>query len=216
MEAKETRSEIESQNSAMPFLLKEYETLLMLRQDYIRMGDNRFNFFLLILSGATVFVTWINSSEPVGVDRTVVVLMTGIVGAGVLLLGLSTFARIARRNSSIVVYTRGMTSIRRYFVELYPEITEYMVLPTTAGKTRFRAFKLSEQLPVMLSIINGLIAGAAVLLIAIDLTSLADALISGLVVAIILVISQYSYYARHMEIRRRGIERLAESEEPTV
>ena len=61
---------------AATYLLQEYASLLKLRQDYIALGDNRFNFFLLILSGTAVFITWLNSSEPMNVSPEGVVYIT--------------------------------------------------------------------------------------------------------------------------------------------
>jgi len=190
------------------FLIEEYETLRTLRQDYISMGDNRVNFFLAILSGVTVFLTWLNSlpgsGNTVTTSYELVYFITVVTILGVLLLGLTTFARIIRRNTSINVYTRGLTRIRRYFVEQYPDIEKYIILPINDDKPEFKPAGISEQLPIMLAIINGLIAGASLAIVLFKM-SMAIAILVGLVVFITLLFAQLRFYQVRMRDRAEEI-----------
>ena len=187
------------------FLLKEYETLRILRQDYIALGDSRFNFFLVILSGAGLFITWINSQEPANLSQEIVSAVTAVIGLGVLLLGLTTFVRITHRNSRIVIYTRGMARIRGYFVDHNPDIAQYMISPTSDDRPAFGSFSTGAQLPIMLGILNGLIAGTGLSLLFFD-KSLGAAISIGLGVFVVVFGAQLMYYDLHMKKRRRSYQ----------
>mgnify|MGYP001366582199 CR=1 FL=1 len=120
------------------FLLLEYETLMNLRQNYINLGDSRFNFYLSILSGAAVFLTWINSNNAVNSNSYSSIFVSVSVLIGVLALGWTTFNRIIRRNRSINHYSRGMARIRYYFVEKDPNLEDYLVLSLKADEPKFK------------------------------------------------------------------------------
>jgi hypothetical protein len=192
------------------FLLAEYETLRTLRQDAISHGDDRFNYFLVILSGAIIFLTWINGSTvggSLGQPDIVAAMNAAVIGV-VLLLGLTTFARIAHRNASIAVYTRGMNRIRRFYVERHPEITQYIILGTDDNLPPFRLPTLREQLPVMLAILNGsvaMMAGIALLHLGLAWTMRASVLL-GVLVLVGLFALQVHYYRIVLRNRLSKIE----------
>lgn len=179
------------------FLLKEYETLRTFRQDLIVLGDSRFNFFVSILSGVAIFLSWLSGQQSVNN------IALGIIILGVLFLGLTTFARMVRRNSSIILYTRGMNRIRMYFLKKYPEMEEYLILDSHDDMPAFKRVSFSEQLPIMLALMNGIIAGTA-LSIFVNLILKWDVILTaiiGMIVFIIMFMIQIRYYNSNMNIR---------------
>lgn len=155
------------------FMIKEYERLLILRQDYVRLGDNRFNFFLLILSAVVVFITWLNSAQTAAyLSKNTAGFLTATIVFGTLALGLTTFFRIIRRNIKISEYGYGMRRIQLYYGQKFPDIAPYLVnMPSKDDAPKYQTINLrdicrnfanlfSQQLPIMLAIINGLIASA--------------------------------------------------------
>ncbi len=187
------------------FLVAEYETLRTLRQDYISSGENRFNFFLAILSGTVVFLTWINSlATNASLSREVAYFITIVAIIGVLALGLTTFARITRRNTSISVYTRGMTRIRRYFVDQYSSVEKYIILPIYDDKPAFKPVTTSEQLPMMLGIINGLIASTALAMLIVNI-NLITTIIVLFISFIVVLFAQLKYYSVRMRKKEEKV-----------
>jgi hypothetical protein len=155
------------------FMIKEYERLLILRQDYIRLGDNRFNFFLLILSAVVVFMTWLNSAQTAAyLSKNTAGFLTVTIVFGTLALGLTTFFRIIRRNIKISKYEYDMRRIQLYFAQKFPDTAPYLGnMPVKDDAPKYQTINLrdihrnftdlfSQQLPIMLAIINGLIASA--------------------------------------------------------
>ena len=186
-----------SPTDGINFLLKEYETLRTFRQDLIALGDRRFNFFVSIISGAAIFLTWLSGQQKVNN------IAIGIIIFGVLFLGLTTFARTVQRNSSIILYSRGMNRIRMYFVRHHPDMAEYLILESHDGKPSFKSLSFSEQLPIMLAIMNGTVAGVALAIIVSftlkwDITLIA---IAGVGIFTIMLFSQIRYY--NSEMRKR-------------
>jgi hypothetical protein len=190
---------------ALDFMIAEYETLRTFRQDLISLGENRFNFFLVILSGTAVSLTWLNQLSGY---QDVVYLITAIVIGGMLLLGLTTFARITHRNASIILYTRGMNRIRRYFVENYPNIEEHIILDIYDDQPAFKSPSMREQLPIMLAIINGMIAsiGGAVLARVVFVWSMMATVLVGLGSFVILFLAQLSYHNLQSRNRERKLK----------
>jgi hypothetical protein len=168
-------------DSADAFMLKEFETLLILRQDYVRLGDNRFNFFLLILSGSVGFLTWLNSNQPQNINVAVIRFLTLTVWLGILALGLTTMFRLIRRNVKISEYNYRMSCIRKYFMKIYPDVKTFIIDKNVKKDApEFTQIKLqdirdnfsrlfSQELPIMLAIINGLVfsAGLSVIFLSI-------------------------------------------------
>lgn len=165
MEEEETHGSLKDRTST-DILIKEYETLLILRQDYIRLGDNRFNFYLAIISGAAFFITWINSKDQSPLNPDLISFITGSTILGVLLFGLTTLFRIIGRNSRINELARAMARIRWYFTINYPEIDQYIMQSKYDNEPSFQGIDwYKEQLPIMLSIINGIVAGVGICMI---------------------------------------------------
>jgi FtsH-binding integral membrane protein len=179
------------------FLLKEYETLRIFRQDLISQGDRRFNFFVAIVSGAAIFLSWLSGQQIVNN------IAIGIIILGILLLGLTTFARILQRNSSIILYTRGMNRIRKYFIQHYPEMDDYLILDSHDDTPYFKSVSFSEQLPIMLALMNAIIAGVTLLMI-VNLVlqwNIVQTAVAGFLVFVIMFIIQIRYYNSNMRKR---------------
>lgn len=184
------------------FLFKEYETLMTLRQDLISLGDRRFNFYVSIILGASVFLPWASSQQNMSE------LLVGVLIFGILLLGLTTFARMVQRNSSIILYSRGMNRIRRFFVDHHPEVRDYLIMESCDDSPSFKSVSFSEQLPVMLALINALVAGVLVSVVADKVLNwnLAFAVATWSLVFIVMLVVQVRYYNGKMRERVAGFE----------
>jgi len=195
----------------------EYETLLNFRQSLITLGENRLNFFLATVSGAAVGLGLINQ---VSANKEIIYFVDGIVLVGLFLLGIVTFVRTVERSIGIVVYTRGMNRIRRFFVDQNPSIKKYLVLPVYDDKPSFisRAFIRggfsSIGLPEMAAIVNSIIAGSAISLLLSMILSVATTwvIVTGVIIFIITLAAHNIYKQSHL----RAMEKNTQIEFPSL
>ena len=133
MNNKVKRSIPKIQKQGTDFLLAEYEMLQRLRQGVVSADEGRLNFFIAIASGAIFSFTFLDQIA----EYTVAVIIAGAIVVNLFLLGVLTFARSVERSIRIIVYTRGMNRIRRYFVENHLAIERFLILPTNDDYPRF-------------------------------------------------------------------------------
>lgn len=87
----------------------------------------RTSLFLGVLSAAGLALGF---ASQAGLERTD---FTGVaIGAllVVLFLGIATFVRLVQLQREAIVYIAGQNRIRRFFVEIVPDIKPYFILPT--------------------------------------------------------------------------------------
>lgn len=188
------------------FMLEEYATLRELKINLDNKGDNRVNFFLATISGASVALGLLNQlTLPV----ELLFFLNASVFVGILFLGNITFARMVERHSRNIEYERGMNRVRRYFVDKYPSIEKYMFLPLYDDKPRFgyTLFDFKEKrwgitgLAPLVGIINSIVATVGVVVFA-RMVLLFPVLWSygvGLLVFLIMAYSQYRYLVNRMK-----------------
>jgi hypothetical protein len=99
-----------------------------LRQDIVALGESRFNFYLASVSGVFVGFSFLYQS---GMRVEILFYAASLGTLGLLCVGFVVFGRLVERSISVIVYTRGMNRIRRYFVEIEPKIEPHVILGTT-------------------------------------------------------------------------------------
>jgi hypothetical protein len=166
------------------FMLTEYTSLREFRQSLVSLGENRLNFFLTTVTGAFVGLGLIN--QLTGYDG-IVFLVAGATIFALFAVGIITFVRMVERNIGITKYTRGMNRIRRWFTERDQAITPYLSLALTDDLPRFGVGQARSNLfglPTLVAMINSLIAGIGIVLLATIVLNVA--LVWGVVSAIIM------------------------------
>jgi len=150
------------------FMLAEYETLRSIRSDIISLGQSNVNFFFAIVSGAIVGLGLLSQSPVIA---GIIPIITGIILSSCFLLGVIVFARTVERDIGITIYTRGLNRIRRHFVQLSPDIEDYLILPVnddippfaSVGFLRKGSYVLN--LSGIVSLINSVIASTGILVL---------------------------------------------------
>lgn len=156
----------ELENRSLDFMLAEYETLRSVRSGLMSLGESRANIFLLTVSGGLAGLAILYGSSG---WEEIAAPIIGVVLAGLFLLGLITFARSIERNIGIKVYARGMNRIRQYFVQLYPNLSDYLILPVSDDRPAFKSMGWLPKggrflgLSSMVAVINSIVASVAVL-----------------------------------------------------
>nr|MDT0662470.1 hypothetical protein [Micromonospora sp. DSM 115978] len=108
--------------------LTEYERLTEARRSIQDNSTARFNFFLAVASAATAV-----SAGLVGTATRFSPVRAGVVtaiGALVLLLGLSVFARQVEFNDRHRRYAVAMTALRTYLIRRSPGLAPFVLMPT--------------------------------------------------------------------------------------
>jgi len=158
---KNKKNDIEDQGSK--FLLAEYEMLQRLRQGVVSADEARLNFFIAIASGAIFSFTFLDQI----LERNVAIIVAGTIAFNIFFLGVLTFARSVERSIRVIVYTRGMNRIRRYFTQISPNVQEYLVLSTNDDHPPYGAVgNLTKSLwlepATIIAIINSAVASIGI------------------------------------------------------
>ncbi len=122
-------------NPPEEFLMAEYNTLKEFRANQVEQSQNRFNFFIALVSGALAIVALVNDRSA-ALNTPLFFIGVGITALALLYLGVITFRRIIQTHIRTVEYTRGMNRVRRYFVEHYPEIATYLTFSIDDARPR--------------------------------------------------------------------------------
>jgi hypothetical protein len=157
-------------------MLAEYEQAYEMYRYSEELGERRVNLFLTLVTA--VLAALLLADEPLVKDDVVSPVAYALL-IGLLLMGLMTLARVARRNENSSAYLLMIGSIRDYFHQLDPVGCSYLdfdpTRATTAGVVptpRYRDFEFRR------------IAGTAGLA---DTMLLLNASVCGLVVALLLL-----------------------------
>jgi hypothetical protein len=199
---------------SLDFMLAEFETLRGLRSDMKSMGESRVNIFLLAVSGGLVGgLALLNKSSGF---ENVLPPMTGLVIlVGLFLLGFITFRRTIETDINMKIYARGLNRIRRYFVQLDPDLREYLLLPISDDQPRFGTLGWLPSggqffsLESMVAVINSTIATVAVSAFARGILELENLQV-GIDILTFLVVCGAHY--RYMSNRFKKAENQAENQ----
>jgi hypothetical protein len=199
------------EDHSLDFMLAEFETLRCLRSDMNSVGESRVSIFLVAVSGGLVGLALLNESS--GLEE-VLPLITGVVLAGLLFLGLVTFGRTIERDINIKLYARGLNRIRRYFVQLDPDLREYLLLPISDDRPRFGTLGSLPSggqlftLESMVAVINSTVATVAVSAFTIRILGLENVQVGIIAILAFLVVCGAHY--RYMSIRFKKAENQTE------
>ena len=146
-------------------MIAEYEALREARTTTYTGSTNSSNLFLAAVSGGTIALALI--SQVLKGDTCV--LASLVILVGLLLLGVCTFVRTLEGQIVCRVYVRGMNRIRHYFVELTPNVADYIILPVNDDVPKFYTAGLNPSkwavlinLPGMIAIINSIIGSVLI------------------------------------------------------
>lgn len=209
--SKETTHLTESQT--INFLLAEYTTLRELRQNLDSLGESRVNFFLATVSGVIVGLALINQMPG---EKEIIYFINGAAFIGLFWLGLITFTRMVERSINLVLYMRGMNRIRRYFVDRNLSIEKYLWLPKYDDKPslgygmynpKLKRWSLTG-LPPMMALINSILATVGAVMLARVVFNILSGwtLLIGVASFLIVLSSQYRYYANRVKRKRDETE----------
>lgn len=112
------------------FLLAEYQAVQEAFQRNEEMGERRVNLLLTFVGAVLAALT----AGFIGEDRKTAAAASIAGLAALLLFGLSTLARIIRRNLKSTEYLRAAAAIRAYFAQASPEVTSHLTFGTTPAK----------------------------------------------------------------------------------
>ena len=116
------------QQSILAFMTTEHFTLQTARAAANAEISSRLQLFVTSLSGTTVtlaLAAQLSGLGPVFHTFALILLPT------LYLLGLMTLLRILQASNEWRIYGQGMARIRHYFLELSPQISPYLVMPST-------------------------------------------------------------------------------------
>lgn len=193
---------------SLNFMLTEFETLRCLRSDISSIGESRVNVFLAAVSAGLVGLTLLNQSSVLSVLGEVLPpLITCVVLAGLLFLGIITFGRAIERDINIKLYARGLNRIRRYFVQLDPDLREYLLLPISDDRPRFKSMGWLPSggqflsLESMVAVINSTVATVAVSAFTTVILELENVEITAIAILAFLgvCVAQYRYMNSRLE-----------------
>jgi hypothetical protein len=204
---------------SLQILATEHWSLLATRSLTYTESFSRLSTLLSLISGTTVALALFAQVDHFGLAFRLVAIP---ILAVLLLTGLSTFVRLGELNRDDVQWVMGMNRLRRAYVDSHPEIERYLVtspnddsagilktmnLAAPGGRV-MRVLHGLSTLPVLVAIIDGVIAGAlaGVICAAVGLPATASivmAIASGLIVVVGLAV-----------LARRAIRRLSALRQP--
>ncbi len=112
--------------SAVEFMLTEYQALNEARGRVLERGQTYVNLFLTITSGFAAFIAILSQ---IVTKKESFFLISSPFLLVLLLLGLVSYIRIIDRNISITRIDRGINRIRRFFVDIEPRIQRFLLYP---------------------------------------------------------------------------------------
>ncbi|MFD0820195.1 hypothetical protein ACFQ0D_18220, partial [Micromonospora zhanjiangensis] len=117
----------DQQDVSLTVALAEYEHLREARRANDEMSTARFNFFLVVATGATAVAGGLLGGAEAGAARTGAV--AGL-GGLVLLLGLTVFIRQVEFVNRSRLYGIALDSMRTYLARRASDVTPYLLMPT--------------------------------------------------------------------------------------
>jgi len=179
----------EDRSAAIQALTTEHAALQAARSATIFDATGRANLFLTAISGSLVALAFIGQVSQMGQSFfgfALLVLPT------LVFIGVATFARVIQSAIEDVSYARGISRIRRFYVQEAPSIADYLVLPTSDDlETTMRGSAVTPSwwqpfltTAGMVEVVNSVLSGAFVgtALAALAIGEIAVIVGSGLVV----------------------------------
>ncbi len=191
-------------------LTTEHSALQSARSNTVSEANGRVGLFLGVVSSSLIALGFVGQGSIAG-DAFLVFAV--IILPLLLFLGYVTFRRVLESSIEDLFYARGINRIRHFYVELAPQMQDYFIQSThddAAGVFTNMGIQASRwQLLLtsagMVSVINGVTAGALAVLIAARILALPAwvGIGSGVAVFLVAVSAQYRYQSA---VHRRSWE----------
>lgn len=192
---------------AAQYLLTEQSVLSNLRSGTIFEAGGRVTAYLTAVSSSLVAISFIGEALEMS---GLFVVISLILFSALLFIGIVTFTRVLQNGIEDSVAARGMSRIRRYFLERAPQMEKYLVLSATddmasqlktmASRGRGQIFLTSAS---MIAVTNSVLAGV----IAALLTSLFSQVFPLLIgVGVVVFVVSVVLHTRHQIARWNDVE----------
>ena len=187
-------------------LATEHWSLLASRNLSWNESFSRAGMFLTVLTGAVVALALVAQATSFGSDFVIFALLLLPV---VLFVGVATFNRLNEINEEDVVWVQGMNRIRRAYLELDPGLEEFLITGWTEdvagvlksygshGATPTLRQNLTHALvttPVMILVINCVVAGVLIGLVAAQLGASMEGSAVAAAIGFVLVFAGFAWY----------------------
>jgi hypothetical protein len=166
MEPETARASAAGEPVALQIALAEYQFLQSARAQAQEGSSKRYDANLVALGFVGAVLSLLLKGNT---SATVLRLAATAGGASVFLLGQVTFRRLIEFTITSTTYTRGLNSIRRFLLELRPELRPFFVLPTNETTPHIYGVSTRQDRRVLLfnragsvAILNSLAAGAVI------------------------------------------------------
>ena len=209
---------------AVQIMTTEHFTLQSGRGSTIAETNGRLSVFLVTTSSTLIAIAFIGQVSQLGQAFRVFSLLLLPV---LLFLGLATFARVVQSSGEDALYVAGINRIRHFYLEVVPELSDYFVLSNHDDLEGIMASSGIVWTPMqpfltaaaMVAVINGIIGGVLVTLLAAwsSTVLLALSVGMGLTVGVLIVAMEVVYGRRVDRHERWHVARFpAPSTSPTI
>ncbi len=195
MSDKPSHDTLATAEQVLLIMTTEHYNLQGARASTISDANGRSSLFLSAVSSGLVALAFIGQVSKMDQSFFVFAL---VLFPSLLFLGLVTFVRLFETALEDALYARGIARIRHYYTEIAPQVTDYLVLPHNDDMQTALGSSMGLFLPFiqifftgagMISVINGVLAGVFVALLAIALLATSTVLtvligLAALVIAI--------------------------------
>src|SRR5947208_1197973 len=130
---KDEKSLPELSSQLVTILTTEHYNLQTGRSMTVADANGRATLFIGAVSGALIAIAFIGQASHMGIAFFVFSL---VLVPSLLLMGLSTFERVLQSGIEDLTYARGITRIRRLYLEYAPQLRPYFILSTNDEKRR--------------------------------------------------------------------------------
>lgn len=206
----DAQSENEHIQRVLQIMTTEHYNLQSVRSGTISEANGRASIFLVSVSSSIVALGFFAQVSSGG---QAFVIFASVLFSAMLFIGLVTYARLCQIAGEDATCLVGINRIRDYYLELAPEMKEYLVLSShdDARGMRLVSSSLWLQLflstPGMIAVINSFIAGtlAGLLVEALLGLSLAVSVIAGFAVLVLAFLLHSVYQRARINEWRRGV-----------
>ena len=113
-------------DEAHAYLRLEFELIEHMRESLVNLINQRFNFFLALVSATLVAISFLGNQLRFSIPFFLIA--SGLL-MSVLILGLMVFARSLEGEVMLIVYIRGLNRIRNYYANSSPTIRPHLTMP---------------------------------------------------------------------------------------
>jgi hypothetical protein len=142
-----------STGQAVKFLLADFEALLKLKEESVKVSDRRIDVLLAIISAVGAGLAILSQTHIAPRDFLYVAAF-GLLGLAT--LSITTYRQTINRDILTADYIRALNAIRSFFAERSPLIQPYLLMPVSSDVPRYGRHSQARQTTV---VINSLLVG---------------------------------------------------------